>query len=41
MDENEFRKNASAEVDKAWESLGVDCMPHLLNYLIAALTKSI
>lgn len=41
MEENEFRKNGSAEVDKAWESLGVDCMPHLSNYLVAALTKSI
>lgn len=26
MEENKFRKNGSAEVDKAWESLGVDCM---------------
>jgi hypothetical protein len=26
MQENKFRKNGSAEVDKAWESLGVDCM---------------
>lgn len=41
MEENEFRKNGSAEVDKAWESLGVDCMSHLSNYLVAALTKSI
>jgi hypothetical protein len=41
MDENVFRKNGSTEVDKAWESLGVDCMPHLLNYLVAVLTKPI
>jgi hypothetical protein len=25
MEENKFRKNGSKEVDKAWESLGVDC----------------
>ncbi|KAM0320152.1 hypothetical protein ACHAPQ_010086 [Fusarium lateritium] len=32
MDENEFRKNASAEVDKAWESLGVDYRPGVISY---------
>lgn len=26
MEENDFRKNGSAKVDEAWESLGVDCM---------------
>jgi hypothetical protein len=41
MDENEFRKNASAEVDKAWESLGVDCMLHSSKSLVAALTEVI
>ncbi|KAK6718783.1 hypothetical protein SNK05_001931 [Fusarium graminearum] len=32
MEENKFRKNGSAEVDKAWESLGVDYRPGVISY---------
>ncbi|KAF4456445.1 tat pathway signal sequence [Fusarium austroafricanum] len=32
MEENSFRKNGSHEVDKAWESLGVDYRPGVISY---------
>ena len=34
MEENRFRKNGSKEVDKAWESLGVDCECIILTALL-------
>lgn len=39
MEENDFRKNGSAKVDEAWESLGVDCMCLPLEQLAEALTN--
>ena len=33
MHENIYRQVGSPEVDKAWEDLGVDCMPTFLDYL--------
>ncbi|KAG9506674.1 hypothetical protein J7337_000208 [Fusarium musae] len=32
MEENDFRKNGSAKVDEAWESLGVDYRPGVISY---------
>ncbi|KAJ4173046.1 hypothetical protein NW754_012051 [Fusarium falciforme] len=32
MNENVFRRNASPEVDAAWESLGVDARPGVISY---------
>lgn len=39
MEENDFRKNGSAKVDAAWESLGVDCMCLPLEQPAEALTN--